>query len=390
MIAPYNYDEVMKILGKREQFIQGDIAVGYGALLAGCKYFAGYPITPATETAEILSRFMPMVGGTYIQMEDEIASISAIIGASWAGAKSMTATSGPGFSLMQENIGYACMTETPCVIVNVQRSGPSTGQPTEAAQGDIMQARWGTHGDHEIIALAPSNVQECLDLTIEAFNLAERYRNPVLVMTDGDVGHMRESVKLPLKKELNLVDRDQPQSAEGYVPFKAKKSDPACLANFGQGYHIYVTGLTHNDKGYPSTDDAAVHTKLVRRICEKISDNREKLTNVEKDYIEGAKAGIVSYGITSRAAISAAKKLKKKGVKTNSLRLVTVWPFPYKEVHDLAKKVKTIYVPEMNLGQLYHTVTEAARGECDVQLLPKIGGVMHTPDDIVKAVVGGK
>jgi 2-oxoglutarate ferredoxin oxidoreductase subunit alpha len=387
MIGPYDYDTIARVLGKKEQFIQGDEAVAYGAILAGCRYFAGYPITPATETAEIFARLIPKIGGTYIQMEDEIASMGAIIGASWAGAKAMTATSGPGFSLMMENIGYACMTETPCVIADVQRSGPSTGQPTEAAQGDMMQARWGTHGDHEIIAVAPSTVQECIDLTIEAFNLSERYRNPVLVMTDGDVGHMRERVVIPGKKDINLVERSKPtMSRNDYIPFKAGDSKIPVLPDFGEGYHVYVTGLTHKESGLPSTDDVVEHTKLVTRLCEKISDRRDELTSVEKDYVAGAKVGIVSYGITSRAAVSATRMLRKKGIKTNHLRLKTVWPFPYPAVHDLAKKVKTIYVPEMNLGQMSHVVTEAARGEAEIIQLPKIGGVMHTPKDIVDAI----
>ncbi|MFP4081576.1 MAG: 2-oxoacid:acceptor oxidoreductase subunit alpha [Candidatus Aminicenantes bacterium] len=386
----YCYQEILHVLGKKEQFIQGDEAVAYGALLAGCTYFAGYPITPASETAEIISRLIPRLGGVYIQMEDEIASISAVIGAAWTGAKAMTATSGPGFSLMMENIGYACMTETPCVIVDIQRSGPSTGQPTEPSQGDMMQARWGTHGDHEIIALAPSSVQECLDLTIEAFNLSEKYRNPVLVMTDGEVGHMRENVSLPAEKEIRLVERRRPRDKkEDYIPFKADETKISCLPDFGQGYHIYVTGLTHDQRGFPATDDAHEHTRLVKRLCEKISDRSDELTRVEWDSIRGAEVGMVSYGITSRAAISAAHALRKKGVKVNHLRLVAVWPFPEKEVYALAEQVKAIFVPEMNLGQIVHPLREAARGKCEVISLPKIGGIMHTPKEIMEAVKNG-
>ncbi len=388
MSVKYDYDEVVQILGKRDQFIQGDIAVAYGALLAGCSYFAGYPITPATETAEALSRLMPLTGGTYIQMEDEIASISAVIGAAWTGAKAMTATSGPGFSLMQENIGYACMTETPCVIVDVQRSGPSTGQPTEAAQGDMMQARWGTHGDHEIIALAPSSVQECLDLTIQAFNLSERLRNPVLLMTDGEVGHMREMIRIPGREEFSLETRVLPEAGgESYLPFQAGEDKMATLPNFGKGFHVYVTGLTHDERGFPSTDDAEVHTKLVKRLCEKISDRREELTWVERDYVPEARVGIVSYGITSRAAASATAALRNAGVPANHLRLVSVWPFPNHEIRALAEQVDRIVVPEMNLGQVVHPVKEAAEGACTVEVFPKIGGPMHTPGDIVDRVM---
>lgn len=390
MKGRYNYKEITQALGRKEQFIQGDVAIAYGALLAGCRYFAGYPITPATETAEILSRLMPKIGGTYLQMEDEIASISAVIGAAWAGAKALTTTSGPGFSLMQESIGYACMTETPCVIADVQRSGPSTGQPTEASQGDMMQARWGTHGDYAIIALAPASVQECLDLTIEAFNLSERYRNPVLLMTDGEVGHMRERVHIPGEKDIRIENRKQPDvPKDRYIPFSAGESKVPRLADFGTGYRVYVTGLTHNEKGYPATDDAEEHTKLVRRLCEKITDRSDELTNVQRDFVKGSKVGIVSYGITSRAANSATRLLRKKRIKTNHLRLISVWPFPYKEVYALAKQVDAIYVPEMNLGQIFHPVTEAAKGECEVVSLPKIGGVMHTPKEIINAIGSG-
>ncbi len=385
-----DYNRIIKALGKKKQFIQGDEAVAYGAVLAGCRFFAGYPITPATETAEVMARIMPRIGGACIQMEDEIASIGAVIGASWAGAKAMTTTSGPGFSLMQENIGYACMTETPCVIVDVQRSGPSTGQPTEASQGDMMQARWGTHGDHEIIALSPDSVQETLDLMIDAFNLSEKYRNPVIVLTDGDVGHMREEIVIPERKNLRLTDRKSPsKDKDDYIPFKAGKDKIPEMATFGTGYHTYVTGLTHSENGLPATDDWETHHALAKRLTEKISDDREKLTMVEKDYKKGSKIAIVSYGITSRCAKSAVKILRKKGKKTDYLRLISIWPFPRKEIQALSKKVNRIYVPEMNLGQIYHTVMEYSNGKCDVVSIPKTGGEMHSPKEIVDAVLGG-
>ena len=389
-ISAEEYNKVTKTLGKPKQFIQGDTAVAYGAVLAGCRFFAGYPITPATETAEIFARIMPKIGGACIQMEDEIASIGAVIGAAWAGARAMTTTSGPGFSLMQENIGYACMTETPCVIVNVQRSGPSTGQPTEAAQGDVMQARWGTHGDHEIIALSPNSPQESLDLMITAFNLAEKYRNPVIILTDGDVGHMREEVVIPKRKDLKLIERKTPTTdKEKDTPFKAGKDKIPEMANFGTGYHTYVTGLTHKENGLPSTDDKDIHHALIKRLSEKIADDRDKITIVEKKYQIGSKIGMLSYGITSRSAARAVSMLRRGGVKTDHLRLITIWPLPIKEIEAMAKKVDTIFVPEMNLGQINHPIAEFSRGECDVVSIPKTGGEMHSPKEIVDAVKGG-
>jgi 2-oxoglutarate ferredoxin oxidoreductase subunit alpha len=368
--------KVKQVLGSDAQFILGDTAVTYGALLAGCRFFAGYPITPATEIAEGMARLMPKVGGTCIQMEDEIASVGAIIGASWAGVKSMTATSGPGFSLMQENIGYACMTETPCVLVDVQRGGPSTGQPTRASQGDMMQARWGTHGDHEIIALVPNSVQETMELTIEAFNLSEQYRNPVLVMLDEIIGHMREKIVIPSK--IKIVGREKTKMAkEKYLPFAGEKIPD--FATFGSGYRVYATGLTHSETGLPSTDDPEVHSKLVTRICKKISDDREKLQNFKGRYLSDAEVVVLSYGSTSRSALTAVELARKKGIKAGYLRLITVWPFPEKLVENL--NCSRILVAEQNLGQLVHLVRESAR--CEVQLCPKIGGEVHKPREIL-------
>jgi len=387
-----HYDRVVKALGPKMQFVQGDVAYAYGALLAGCTYFAGYPITPATETAEALARYLPLVGGTCIQMEDEIASMGAIIGAAWTGAKTMTATSGPGFSLMMENLGYAVMSETPCVIVNVQRSGPSTGQPTEAAQGDVMQARWGTHGDHEIIALAPSTVQECMDLTIESFNLAERFRNPVILLTDGDVGHMRERLILPERKDYQVETRlPPPDNTEDYMPFEAPPDGVPRVANFGLGYHTYVTGLTHDVSGLPSTDDAEKHTQLVTRLMNKISSKRDELARYEEDKQDDAKVGIVSYGITARPAAGAVRLLREEGVSVSYMRLIGIWPFPIDQVAAFAEGHEHILVPEMNMGQVVHPVREAVDGQCRVTCLPKIGGIMHSPYEImesVEAIVG--
>jgi len=379
------YDLIIKAIGKRQLFAQGDEAYAYGALLAGCRFFAGYPITPATETAEVMSQLLPRVGGTYIQMEDEIASMGAIIGASLAGVKSMTVTSGPGFSLMQENIGYACMTETPCVVVDVQRSGPSTGQPTEPSQGDIMQARWGSHGDYEIIALSPNSVQESLNLTIECFNLSEKYRNPALLMTDGEVGHMREGITIPDHGEYTIYEREKPQRLhKEYVPFLPEKGKVPRIADFGYGYHTYITGLTHKPSGLPATDDAEIHTELVTRLCQKISDDADKLVKVEELYLEHAETVVISYGITSRAALNAVKILRSQGKRVGYLRLITIWPFPEKIIRKVGESAKKILIPEMNLGQLFHKVREAVGYNAEVVKLPKIGGIMHSPQDIIE------
>ncbi len=389
--AESDFSQVRRAIGREVLFAQGDVAIGYGAVLAGCRFFAGYPITPATETAEIMSRLMPKIGGTCIQMEDEIASIGAVIGASWAGAKAMTTTSGPGFSLMQENIGYAAMTETPCVIANVQRSGPSTGQPTEGAQGDIMQAKWGSHGDYELIALSPSTVQECLDFTIEAFNLSERYRVPVILLTDGIIGHTREKIVLPNWDDLHLVPRKQTrQSQQDYLPFIDDGSQIPEMANFGDGYHVYITGLTHVETGYPSTDNQPNHQKLVQRLCGKIRDNADEIVRVQTDYQDGdgESTGIISFGVTSRTVFHAVKELRASGERIDHLRIVTNWPFPEQQVTELSQRCKRLLVPELNLGQTYHVVREVARDSCEVVPLWKIGGEMHTPQEIIDCVRG--
>jgi 2-oxoglutarate ferredoxin oxidoreductase subunit alpha len=381
------YGLIREVLGPKVQFVQGDVAYAYGAILAGCRYFAGYPITPATETAEAMAMYLPRIGGVCIQMEDEIASMGAIIGASWTGSKSMTATSGPGFSLMMENLGYAVMSETPCVIVDVQRSGPSTGQPTESAQGDMMQARWGSHGDYQMIALAPSTVQECMELTIDCFNLAERFRNPVILLTDGDVGHMRERLILPEREEYEVESRVPPvEDKEGYVPFKGNEEGIPRVANFGHGYHTYVTGLTHDERGLPATDDAGEHTNLVKRLCEKISSKREDIVRIELAVEEGAKVGIISYGITARPAQGAVRLVRERGKAVSSMRLISIWPFAERQVAEFAAGLDHILVPEMNLGQMVHPIREAVEGQCQVSSLSKIGGVMHEPAEILTAL----
>ena len=384
---------IREVLGKKVQFLLGDMACVYGGLLAGVSFFGGYPITPASEVAEGMARRLPRVGGTYIQMEDEIGSIAAVIGAAWGGAKSMTATSGPGFSLMMENYGFAVMTETPCVIVNVQRTGPSTGQPTLGAQGDMMQVRWGTHGDIEALALAPSNVQECLDFTIEAFNLSEKYRNPACVMTDGEIGHLRERIVVPDEKNLKLIDRVTATiDKKKYIPFTNSQTRKNCkvpdFPTFGTGYRTYVTGLTHNEKGFPATDKQPDHERLVKRITEKITDDADKLVMVEELNLDDADIAFVTYGATARPAESAMAIARKKGMKVGLLRMKIVWPFPDKLITKLAKNVDKIIVPEMNLGQIFHPVNEYACKHCEVVSAPKIGGEMHLPMELFKYLEG--
>jgi 2-oxoglutarate ferredoxin oxidoreductase subunit alpha len=370
----------LKRFSGETKFMQGDAACAYGALYGGCDFFAGYPITPASEIAERLSMELPNVGGYCVQMEDEIASIGAVIGAVWAGARGMTATSGPGFSLMQENIGYAVMTETPCVIVDVQRSGPSTGQATLPAQGDIMQARWGTHGDHEIIALAPSNVQECLNLTADAFNIAEKYRNPVIVLTDGEVGHLREKVTFPDPDDIKLVERrlgnaDQPAFGGEIIP---------PMFEFGHGSFVHVTGSSHKETGMRDVFTQEVHDTLVRRIYSKIDSDREGLARVEEYFMDDAEAAVVCFGVASRPAMGAVLEAREKGIKAGLVRLVIVWPFPRERMRELGRRVKKIFVPEMNLGQLVREIERFVK--CEVVPISKIGGVSHRVSEISQVI----
>ena len=369
-----------------KHLMQGDVACAEGAIAAGCRFFAGYPITPATEIAERMSRRMVEVGGIYVQMEDELASMAAVIGASWAGAKAMTATSGPGFSLMQENIGLAAMTETPCVVVNIMRGAPSTGQPTEPGQQDVMQAQWGSHGDYDVIAFAPSSVQEMFDLTIECFNMAETYRVPTFLLADGFIGHLWERVIIPPPEEIKIVERKKPTvPPEKYVPFRPDDDLVPPMANFGDGYKVHVTGLTHDEHGYPRTDDPKVQFELVQRLCEKIRKNADKIVKTKEFMLEDAEVAVIAYGIASRASISAVRKAREAGVKAGLLRLVTVWPFPEKTVAELANRVKAIVVPEMNYGQMVREVERAAK-ETPVYFLPKLGGEPHKPSEIFEVL----
>lgn len=372
-----------------EFFIQGNEACAKGALKAGCRLFAGYPITPSTEIAETLARDLPKVGGSYIQMEDEIASAGAIIGGSWGGTKSMTATSGPGFSLMQENIGYAFITETPVVFVDVQRGSPSTGQPTMAAQGDMMQARWGSHGDYEPIALSPSSVQEFFDFTIRAFNLAEKYRTPVFVMADEVIGHMRE--KITVSDDIEIIPRVMPEKEEPYLPFKDVPNGTNPMPSFGQGFDIHVTGLTHDERGYPDTNDPVSHTKLVKRLCDKILNNKEDICSIQSENTEDADIVVISYGAPVRSVITAVKKAQEEGKKVGYIKIDTPWPFPEEQIKALAPKATEVIVVEMNLGQMYYEVDRIMKCQANTHLIGVIGGMLPTPDEILSKIneVGG-
>jgi 2-oxoglutarate ferredoxin oxidoreductase subunit alpha len=371
---------------KGEFFINGDIACAEGAISAGCRFFAGYPITPATEVAERMSERLPQVGGVFIQMEDEIASMNAVLGASWAGVKAMTSTSGPGFSLMMENLGLGVMLETPCVLVNVQRAGPSTGLPTLVAQGDMMQARWGAHGHYEIIALVPDSPQEIFDLTILAFNLSEQYRVPVLLMTDEAVGHMSERVVIPQINPKDLVDRPRPKVApKKYLPYDSRQGLVPPMAIAGEGYRFHVTGLTHDDKGYPVMT-AEAQDKLVRRLVDKIRLNAKDIIRYEEVNVEDAEVIVVSYGISARVARYAVQEARDEGIKAGLLRLITVWPFAEDRIRKLASKVKAFVVPEINYGQIVREVERCAAGKARARLVPHMGGSVHLPETILEAI----
>ena len=373
----------------QEFFIQGNEACAKGAIAAGCRFFAGYPITPSTEVAETLARELPKVGGSFVQMEDEIASAGAIIGGSWGGTKSMTATSGPGISLMQENIGYAFMSETPIVIVDVQRGSPSTAQPTMTSQSDMMQARWGSHGDYEPIALAPSSVQEFFDFTIKAFNLAEEFRVPVFVMADEIVGHMRE--KITVEDDIEIVPRKRPEKSDDYLPFENTENGTNPMPAFGDGFNIHVTGLTHDERGYPDTNNPEIHQKLVQRICDKILNNKDKICSVKSQNCEDADMIIVSYGSPVRSVGEAVTKAREDGLKVGYIKIDTPWPFPDEQLLELASNAKDVLVVEMNLGQMYYEVDRVLGKGADVHLMGVIGGVMPTPDEIVEKIkeIGG-
>lgn len=366
-------------------FWQGNEACAEAAIAAGCRFFAGYPITPSSEIAEHLAKRLPQVGGISIQMEDELASIGAIVGASWAGAKSMTATSGPGFSLMQEGIGYAFMTETPCVIVDVQRAGPSTGQATKCGQGDVMQSRWGTHGDYSAIVLSPNSVQELFTLTIRAFNLAEKYRTPVILLADEITAHMREQVILPPLGTLEIVNRKKPKAGDKAF-FGLEEVPP--MPCVGEDLNVVVTGSTHDEYGIRVTADPVIHRRLVERLNNKIQNHTDEIADYESYNVEDCQVGIVSYGCTSRSTYEAAESAQKKGVKTGFIRLRTLWPFPVKIIKRMAETAETIIVPEMNLKQLFYEVERAAEGKSRVTPLNKIGGgELLTPEELLTKIL---
>ncbi|NLY78245.1 MAG: 2-oxoacid:acceptor oxidoreductase subunit alpha [Tissierellia bacterium] len=367
--------------------MQGNEACVEGALIAGMKFYAGYPITPSTEIAEISASKLPKIGGKFIQMEDEIASISAVIGASLAGNKAMTATSGPGFSLKQEGIGYAIIAEVPCVIVNVQRGGPSTGLPTSPAQGDIMQARWGTHGEHSIIALCPSTVKEVLDVTIRAFNLSEKYRTPVIILMDEVVGHMREKVELPNPSKIEIYNRKKPTSSpDDYMPYKVKDGDIVPeMPSIGEGYRYHVTGLVHDEYGFP-TNDSSIAEKLITRLVEKIESNLDDIVEYEEYRLADADEAIIAYGSTARSAKSAINLLREKGRKIGLFRPITIWPSPKQQIEILAKKVKRISVIEMNLGQYYLEIDRIAGKYTNVTKYGSVNGELISPDEIISFI----
>jgi len=376
----------MKKPEPKAQLLQGNEACAEGAIAAGCRFFAGYPITPASEIAERLSVRLPQVDGVFIQMEDEIASMGAIIGASLAGVKSMTATSGPGFSLMQENIGFACIAEVPCVVVDVMRGGPSTGLPTNPSQGDVMQARWGTHGDHPIIALCPSSVQECFTLTVRAFNFSEKYRTPVIFLMDEVVAHMREKVVLPDPGQVEVVNRVKPSvPPEWFLPYEDTSYGVPPMGIFGEGYRYHVTGLVHDIRGFPTLRQDEIEP-FILRLFRKISSHVEDIQLFEAHQTEDAQSVIVAYGCVARSAYRAMVQARAKGMKVGLLRLITLWPFPRRAIEPLAKAGKALVVPEMNMGQISREVKRVVQGAAPVIRVNKIDGTLIGPHEILEAL----
>jgi 2-oxoglutarate ferredoxin oxidoreductase subunit alpha len=374
----------MERAASKTYFWSGNEACVEAAIISGCRFFAGYPISPANEIPEHLSERLPLVDGIFMQMEDEIASIGAVMGASWAGRKAMTATSGPGFSLMQETIGWGFMTETPCVIVDVQRVGPGTGQATKCAQGDVMQARWGTHGDYAAIALSPNSAQEMFELTIRAFNLAEKYRTPVIVLADETIGHVREQVTVSPLDSIEIVDRVKPKTGDKEF-FGLEEVAP--MPAVGEGFNVAVTASTHDEYGVRFTQDPVVHRRVVERLNAKINNHADDIVEVESYNVDDCRVGIVSFGCTSRAVYEAVERAEAEGIKTGYVRLKTIWPFPDKAVRRLAKNAEKIIVPEMNLGQVSREVQRVA---CNSEVIPlnKIGGgELITPEEVLAKIL---
>jgi len=368
------------------KLLQGNEACAEGALYAGCTFFAGYPITPSTEVAEYMARRLPLIRGAFLQMEDEIAAMAAVIGGSLAGRKSLTATSGPGFSLKQENIGFAALTEIPCVIVNVMRGGPSTGVPTGPGQSDIMQCRWGTHGDHPAICLTPAYVQEIFSETVRAFNLSEKYRTPVIIAFDEIVGHMRERIEIPDQGDLPVVDRTRPDCApEKYLPYDDSGGDVPPMANFFEGYRYHVTGLNHGPDGFPVNASPRIHTDEMR-LMRKVEANRKDIIRYEEFLTEDADVVVFGYGISGRSARTAVESARAEGIKAGLFRPLTIWPFPEEEVSAIASRVKSIVVPELSLGQIIFEVERCAKGRCRVEGIYRVDGDPITPAQILEKV----
>jgi 2-oxoglutarate ferredoxin oxidoreductase subunit alpha len=375
-------------VSSRTFMMQGNIAVAEGAIDAGCKFYAGYPITPSSEIAEHLSKKLPQVGGRFIQMEDEIGAMGAVLGASLGGAKSITATSGPGFSLKQENIGYASLAEIPVVIVNVMRGGPSTGLPTLPSQGDVMQARWGTHGDHPIIVLAPASVKESYDMTVDAFNMSEKYRVPVILLLDEIIGHVHEKVSLPNPEDLVIINRKKPSTdPDHYLPYKIDDTLVPEMANFGEGYRYHVTGLVHDETGFPTNKTEEID-KMLGRLNSKLLKYQDEIIHYEETMTEDAEIGIISYGSSSRSAKTALKMARDAGIKVGMIRLQTIWPFPVKRLNEFGKQVSKLIVPELNLGQIAHEVEHAVQSFDKVVKVNKINGEPIHPNEIFEKLKG--
>lgn len=368
------------------RLMQGNQACAHAAIAAGCTFFAGYPITPSSEIAEELARLLPRMGGKFIQMEDEIGAMAACIGASIGGHKVMTATSGPGFSLKQENLGFAVYTEIPCVVVNVMRGGPSTGLPTSPAQGDVMQARWGTHGDHPMVVLAPASVREIYDLTIQAFNLSELCRTPVILLYDEVIGHMREKTEVPDPSQFKIINRKQSTSSpDAYLPYKSDEDDVPPFVRFGEGYRYHITGLAHDERGFPTQNPRVVEAKQ-RRLHRKIEQRREEIVAHEAFLLDDAEIAIFAYGVTARSARAAIRTARKEGIRVGLFRPISLWPFPDLELEKLAGQVKAIVVAEMNLGQLIYEVERVVHGQTRIVAYQKASGEPVHPEEILTAV----
>ncbi|MRR33365.1 2-oxoacid:acceptor oxidoreductase subunit alpha [bacterium] len=373
-------------MSNRVAFLQGNEACAHGALYAGCRFFAGYPITPSTEVAEVMAKELPKLGGAFIQMEDEIAAMAAVIGASLTGAKVLTATSGPGFSLKQENLGYACITEVPCVIINVMRGGPSTGMPTGPSQSDVMQAKWGTHGDHPAICLVPASVQELFTETVRAFNLAEKYRMPVTVMPDEIVGHMRERIVFPEPGELEVVNRTAPSVGPSeYLPYDTRFGDVPPLASFGSGYRFHVTGLNKAEDGFPTTRADIVQAEEERQV-RKVENAIDDIVTFEEYLMDDADVAVVAFGSIARSARYAVNEARKAGIRAGLFRIITYWPFPERQIRAIAERVKAIITPEMNLGMTIHEVRRCVEGRTPVSGIFRVDGEPIGPGEIFAAL----